>query len=73
VEILIGGIEMFEFYAEKDANEMGEHIVHRETCSSLPAKDTMHYIGVRSNTEAPLNEAANWFSKSAPCPDCMPS
>lgn len=64
---------MFEFYAEKDVNESGEHIVHRESCPSLPAKDTLHYLGVRSNTVSPLKEAANWYSKSAPCPDCMPS
>lgn len=62
---------MFEFYVEKDANESGVHIVHRETCSSLPAKDTLYYLGVRSNINAPLNEAANWFSTSAPCPDCI--
>lgn len=64
---------MFEFYAEKDANETGAHIVHRETCSSLPSKDTLYYIGVRSTIEAPLKEAANWFSSSAPCPVCMAS
>jgi hypothetical protein len=64
---------MFEFFVEKDAKESGAHVVHRSTCSSLPEKDDMHYLGVRSNTEAPLKEAANWFSKSAPCPDCMPS
>jgi hypothetical protein len=62
---------MREFYVEKGANESGEHIVHTAECSSLPAKDQMHYIGVRSNTEAPLKEAANWFSKSTPCPECI--
>jgi hypothetical protein len=70
---MTGDSDMFEFYAEKNANEMGEHIVHRETCPSLPAKESLHYIGVRSNTTAPLNEAANWYSKSAPCPVCIAS
>lgn len=65
---------MDEFYVEKRANENGEHVVHKEGCPSLPAKDKMHYIGVRSNIAAPLNEAANfWYSKSAPCPDCIAS
>ena len=64
---------MFEFYAEKSANEMGEHIVHRASCSSLPAIDKLLYIGVRSNTAAPLKETANWLSKSAPCPECIAS
>jgi hypothetical protein len=64
---------MFEFFVEKDAIESGEHIVHRSTCSSLPEKDTLYYLGVRSTTEVPLQEAANWFSRSAPCPECMAS
>ena len=62
---------MYEYYVEKSAMETGEHIVHSEICSSLPAKDKLHLIGVRSNTAAPLNEAANWFAKSAPCPKCI--
>jgi len=62
---------MDEFYVEKTVNESGEHIVHTACCSSLPAKTTLYYIGVRSNTVAPLKEAANWFSKSAPCPECI--
>lgn len=61
---------MFEFFVEKDAKESGEHVIHMACCSSLPAKDDLYYLGVRSNIEAPLNEAANWFSKSAPCPEC---
>lgn len=65
---------MNEFYVEKRQNETGEHIVHTASCSSLPAKDKLQYIGVRSNTEAPLKEAANfWYSKSAPCPECIAS
>lgn len=64
---------MYEYYVEKGANESGEHIVHRSSCASLPAKDQLHYIGVRSSVAAPLNEAANWFSKSAPCPKCITS
>lgn len=62
---------MDEFFVEKKADETGAHIVHTGVCSSLPAQDEMHLIGVRSNTAAPLKEAANWFSKSAPCPKCM--
>lgn len=62
---------MDEFFVEKSANESGEHVVHRDGCPSLPAKDALHLIGVRSNTEAPLKEAANWFTKSAACPECI--
>ena len=62
---------MDEFYVEKSANQSGEHIVHTDCCPSLPAKEELYYIGVRSNTAAPLKEAANWFSSSAACPKCI--
>lgn len=62
---------MDEFFVEKSAKSDGAHVVHKDGCPSLP-KGEVHLIGVRSNIEAPLKEAANWFSKSAPCPDCMP-
>jgi len=63
---------MDEYYVERGENENGAHIVHKDCCPSLPAKDKMQYIGVRSNSAAPLKEAANfWYSLSAPCPECI--
>lgn len=64
---------MYEYYVEKSETETGAHVVHKETCAALPAKEGLHLIGVRSTTAAPLKEAANWYGKSAPCPDCMTS
>ena len=62
---------MDEFYVEKQADETGAHRVHRETCKELPAKDEIQLLGVRSNPQAPLNEAANWYGKSTHCPTCI--
>ena len=64
---------MEEFYVENKVSEDGAHVVHRESCTALPAKDEVRLLGVRSNPQAPLNEAANWFGKSAPCPTCIAS
>jgi len=64
---------MDEFFVEKSADKNGAHVVHTGCCPSLPAKDELHLIGVRSNTAAPLKEAANWFSQSTPCPECIPA
>ncbi len=64
---------MDEFFVEKNASATGAHVVHNGCCPSLPAKDALHLIGVRSNTAAPLKEAANWFSASSPCPECIPA
>lgn len=62
---------MDEYYVEKSANVNGEHLVHKECCPSLPSKEDLRWLGVRSNIAAPLKEASDWFSVSAPCPDCM--
>lgn len=62
---------MDEFFAENSVNENGAHIVHKDCCPELPAKKELRWIGVRSTTKVPLDEAANWFGKSAPCPVCI--
>jgi len=65
---------MNEFYVERLANKDGAHVVHKDGCPSLPAKNKLHFIGVRSGTAAPLKEAAWYLAyKSAPCPECMAS
>ncbi len=64
---------MAEFFVEKYADETGAHVVHDACCPSLPEKEKLMYLGVRSNTTAPLKEAADWYSKSAACPECMAS
>ena len=64
---------MFEFFVEKSANAAGEHVVHRSSCSALPAIDELYYIGVRSTVEVPLKEAENMYSKAAHCPECIAS
>lgn len=68
---LIGDIDMYDFFAENKVDETGAHIVHKDCCPSLPAKEELRWIGVRSTTAVPLREASNWFGKSAPCPECM--
>jgi hypothetical protein len=64
---------MDEFFAENKVDETGAHGVHTDCCPSLPSKEELRWIGVRSNVEAPLKEASNWFESSAPCPKCMAS
>lgn len=65
---------MAKFYVEKGANAAGEFVVHNETCTSLPDKEKLLYLGSRSNAAAPLNEAGLYqCSPSAPCPECITS
>ena len=62
---------MAEFYVEKKATETGEHLVHSKTCSSLPAEETMHYLG--SYAQAPVSEALDRYVKVSTCPNCLPA
>ncbi len=63
---------MAEFYIEKQPNATGEHIVHSSTCSSLPATESMQYLGAYSNANAPVNRAVDRYSKVSTCPTCLP-
>lgn len=64
---------MAEFYIEKNANEAGDHIVHSSKCSSLPATESMHYLGAFSNANAPVHKASNRYVKVSTCPKCLPA
>lgn len=59
------------FYVEKNTNEAGEHLVHSSTCSSLPAEETMHYVG--SYAQAPVKEVMDRYVKVSTCPNCSPA
>ncbi len=62
---------MAEFYLERQTTETGEHLVHSSTCSSLPAKETMHYMGAYA--QAPVWEASIRYSKVSTCEKCIPA
>ncbi len=62
---------MYEYFVEKQANDKGEHIVHKDCCGSLPAQEALRWLGVRSTTAVPVKEANDWFPNSVPCPECM--
>lgn len=62
---------MAEFYIETKANETGEHRVHSSTCSSMPAKESMRYLGAFSNAQAPVYKASNRYLKVSTCPKCL--
>lgn len=59
------------FYVEKKPSETGEHLVHSSTCSSLPAEESMHYLGAYSNAQSPVNQALDRYVNVAPCPKCL--
>lgn len=62
---------MAEFYLEKKLTETGEHLIHKSTCPSLPAEETMHYMGAYA--QAPVWEASIRYQQVSTCPECLPS
>ena len=61
---------MAEFYVEINAQENGHHMVHNATCSQLPAKDKIHYLGSISNCASALKKASERFNPVNGCPEC---
>jgi hypothetical protein len=59
------------FYIERGTNEAGEHLIHSSTCSSLPAEETMIYMG--SYAQAPVKEATDRYVTVSTCPNCLPA
>ena len=59
------------FYVEKGTNQAGEHLVHSSTCSSLPAEESMIYVG--SYAQAPVKEVTDRYVRVATCPNCLPA
>ena len=57
------------FYVEKGTNKVGEHLIHSSTCSSLPAEETMYYVGAYA--QPPVKEVMDRYVKVATCPNCV--
>lgn len=61
---------MAEYLVERKATESGEHLIHKATCTSLPAKEAMDYLG--SYAMVPEWEASNRYTYVSTCPNCLP-
>lgn len=62
---------MAEFYVETIAQENGDHLVHNANCSSLPAKDSIKYLGAISNSGSALKKANEWYKVVIGCSLCI--
>ncbi len=61
---------MAEFYIETNAQPNGDHIVHKASCSLLPAKDAIHYLGSIASATSAIKRAAESFKQVNGCPQC---
>lgn len=62
---------MAEFYIEIQATEKGEHLVHKSTCTLLPAsKDAIQYLGSIASIGSAVKKASERFKLATGCSHC---
>ncbi len=60
------------FYVNKNAQNNGDHEVHRATCSWLPDPDNRHYLGDYSTSQEAIREAKKYYDQVNGCYYCCP-
>ncbi|WXR62030.1 hypothetical protein WG909_02070 [Peptostreptococcaceae bacterium AGR-M142] len=58
------------YYVNKNAQNTGEHEVHKETCSYLPSSDNRIHLGDFNNCKDALNEASKHYNNVDGCYYC---
>jgi len=64
---------MAEFYVELNTQENGDHVVHTSTCSLLPSREVLRYLGSISNTKSAVKKAGEHLTQVNGCAHCTPS
>jgi len=58
------------YYVNKNAQDSGEHEVHREGCSYLPAVENRHYLGDFATCHPAVAEARKHYTNVDGCFYC---
>ncbi|WKJ92526.1 hypothetical protein QZJ86_10380 [Methylomonas montana] len=61
---------MAEFFVEINAQDNGEHVVHKSNCSLLPAKDALRYLGSIASAASAVKKAQESFKLVNGCSHC---
>lgn len=61
---------MAEYFIELTAQDNGDNVVHKASCSLLPAKEALHYLGSIGSIESALKKANQTFKQVSGCPHC---
>lgn len=64
---------MAEFFIEISAQENGDHLIHKSTCSLLPAKEAIYYLGSISSVSSAAKKAGERFARPTACAECSPA
>ena len=60
------------FYVNKNAQNNGDHEVHRATCSWLPDEENRLYLGDFITSQQAVNQAKKYYTQVNGCYYCCP-
>ncbi len=60
------------FYVNKNAQNNGDHEVHRATCSWLPTPENRQYLGEFWTSQEAVREAKKYYYRANGCYYCCP-
>jgi hypothetical protein len=63
---------MASYYVNRNAQNNGDHEVHRQGCSYMPASQNCLYLGEFSSCAPAVREAKKHYSQSNGCYYCSP-
>lgn len=63
---------MASYYVNKNAQNNGDHEVHKSTCSVLPDEQNRMYLGNFDNCADAVKKAKETYKKSDGCKICSP-
>lgn len=63
---------MAKYYVNKNAQDNGDHEVHKETCKRLPDKENRLYLGDFASCRGAVQEAKKHYAKADGCFYCSP-
>jgi len=64
---------MARYYVNKQAQANGDHEVHKEDCSFLPAVDNRLYVGDFVSCQPAVQAAKAYYAAADGCAFCSPA
>lgn len=61
---------MTKYYVNKNAQNNGDHEVHKSGCSKMPNEENKKYLGEFDNCDAAVKEAKKTYKQSNGCYYC---
>lgn len=59
-----------KYYIKTEANERGDHVVHREDCQFLPNEEGRKALGEAAKPETAMGRAEDEFDSVKGCQTC---